>query len=428
MDLRDLGQRPVTVRAVGDPSSSARRRATFLRLLPGLVALAFVIVQGALASTSTLDPDSARYAQLAFQYQGDDEPTAHLRAEQVWCVDQARATVHKNATQVLHDPTITYPVVYQGCLAANADHFTPTASPRYQSIFATRPGYPLAVAALGTVTGIRFALWAVPVVSVLLAGLGIWRLLGLLGIGPRLAATGQALTYLLPTGTWGVHALTEGPILAGVVAALLGGTLLLHERPRSGTALLALGLAWTSLVKYTTGLPLAILLLVAALAAWLLLGSRRRDSLVLGGICALTVATLLAVSWALSLPDLRLSAQDLFTHHFAHPDVPNVWQHLIDANVHYWLNWPELLSAPNLANWNILLLVGIVVGARAVWRVDRPVAALVLAATAVGIVLTTAHPDPTGGDRLYVLCWLAVVIGVPVAGAHVTRDADKATT
>jgi hypothetical protein len=213
---------------------------------------------------------------LAFQYQGSDERTAHLQAETIWCVDQARAAVRTNTTHVLADPTIIYPSAYQDCMAANADHFTPTAAPRYQQIFTTRPGYPLAVAALGALTGIRFALWAVPVGSVLLAGLGIWRLLRLLDVGPRLAAAGQALTYLLPTGTWGVHALTEGPVLVGVVTALLGSTLLVLDRLGSGSATLTLGLAETSVVKYSTGLPLAILLLTAALAVWLFLDSRGR--------------------------------------------------------------------------------------------------------------------------------------------------------
>jgi hypothetical protein len=384
-----------------------------MRLLPVAIAiaLAFLVVQGALAPTSTLDPDSARYAQLAFQYQGKNERTAHLLAEQVWCANQARTAVRKNTAQVIADPTVTYAGVDQNCMTANADHFTPTASPVYQRIFATRPGYPLAVAALGTVTGVRFALWAVPVGSVLLAGLGVWWLLRLLDVGSPLAATGQALTCLLPTGTWGVHALTEGPVLLGVVAALLGSTLLSLDRLRGGTVLLTLGLIWTSLVKYSTGLPLAGLLVAVALAGWFRM--RSRGFLVLGCVCTATVAMLALVSHVLSLPGLELTAQDMFTHHFDHPDVPDVWRRMVDANVHYWLNWLNLLTAPNLANSNLLLLAGIVVGVRALWRVDRPVAMLVLACATLGFVLTAAHPDVTAGDRLYALSWLAVAVGIP---------------
>jgi len=377
-----------------------------------VIALGFMAVQGVLASTFTLDPDSARYAQSAFHYQGDDDRTAHLAAEQVWCASQARAAVRRNTAQVIADPTVTYAGVDQNCLAADADHFTPTASPVYEEIFATRPGYPLAVAALGTLTGVRFALWAVPVGCVLLAGLGVWWLLRLLDVDPPLAAAGQALTYLLPIGTWGTHALTEGPVLLGVVVALLGATLLVLDRPRDGTVLLVLGLAWTSLVKYSTGLPLAALLLVAASVTWSRNKSVRRALVVLGGVSATTVAVLSALSWALSLPGVRVTAQDMFTHHFAHPDVPDVVRRMVGADVRYWLNWPELATS------NIMLLVGVVVGGWALWRVDRPVAALVLACTAVGFVLAAAHPDPTAGDRLYTLSWLAVVIGVPVACAR----------
>jgi hypothetical protein len=138
-------------------------------------------------------------------------------------------------------------------------------------------------------------------------------------------------------------------LLPGIVAALLGDTLLTQDRLGSGSAILVLGLAWTSLVKYSTGLPLAVLLLMATLAIWSFVRARGRGLLVLGGISALTVAVLVTVSQVLSLPGLRLSAQDTFTHHFAHPDVPNVWQRLIDANVAYWLNWPNPQTALNLA-------------------------------------------------------------------------------
>jgi hypothetical protein len=37
----------------------------------------------------------------------------------------------------------------------------------------------------------------------------------------------------------------------------------------------------------------------------------------------------------------------------------------------------------------------------------------VLACAALGFVLAAAHPDITAGDRLYMLSWLAVAIGIP---------------
>jgi hypothetical protein len=38
-------------------------------------------------------------------------------------------------------------------------------------------------------------------------------------------------------------------------------------------------------------------------------------------------------------------------------------------------------------------------------------------------VQTAAHPDPTAGDRLFTLCWLAVAIGIPAISLH--RKCDQ---
>lgn len=381
---------------------------------PLLVAGGWLFLQALLAPAASLYPDSARYAQITFRYLGADEASAHRQAAQLVCADQAEQAARWNAAQVAPDPNAPSWTVEADCMAVNADHFIPTGSPRYQAIFDPRPGYPLVTAALAPLTGVRFALWAVPVASVLFAGLGVWWLLRTIRVGSPTAAAGQALLYLLPVGTWGTQALTDGPVLAGVVAAMLGGVLLVAGRLRSGTLMLVLGLAWTALVKYSTALPLAGVLVIAALAAWWLGTLDRRGLALLGGISAAATAGILAVSHRLGLPGTTDSLQDTFTDHYAHPDVPDVWARLLDANIGYWTRWPILVPS------NLLLAAGVLLGGWALWRWQRAAALVVLATAAVGVALTIAHPEVNALDRLYVLTWLAPVVGLPVAVQRLT--------
>lgn len=354
---------------------------------PLVFALLFLIVQSYLAWHSTLDVDSVWYAKLAYQYLGRSPQEAQHLAQLLWCT------------------TDTNP----DCMTVFAHHLPPTGAPRYAAIFNTRPGYPLAIAGLTTIIGnLRLAMWLIPMVCTLLAGLGVYWLLRLLGLVPALAAAGQVLFYVLPTGTLGVHALTEGPITAGAIAVILGGVLLARGRFAWGTILLVVGLGSMSVIKYSTALPLAGLALLAAIICWWQRDADRRGLAVLGGVSALTVATVLYVSSKLALPGFSDTAQDLFTNHFAKPDVPNVMQRMIGANGSF---WSQFLS---IDSYNLLLVVGLVVGLVALFRHDRVAATLVLATVLTGFALAVAHPDPSGGVRLYLLAWVGVVIGAPV--------------
>jgi hypothetical protein len=347
----------------------------------------FLIVQIYLAPTTSLDVDSAWYAQLAYRYLGNSPQQAHHLAELLWCAD---------------DPI-------EGCMAKFAQDFPPTGSPRYGAIFAARPGYPAAVAALSLVTGnLRMTMWAIPMVCTLLAGLGVYWLLRQLGLVPALAAAGQVLFYVLPTGTWGVHALTEGPISACAIATILGGVLLAKRRFALGTVLFVLGLGIMSVIKYSTALPLAALFVVAAILLWWRSDANRRSLAIFGGISAVTVAVVLLVSNAMRLPGFTDTAQDIFTDHFNKPDVPDVDGRMISANGDYWEHFL------NIDSNNALMLFGLVVGLVSLFRHNRVAAMVVLATTLTGLALAAAHPDPTAGNRLYLLAWLAVIVGIPV--------------
>lgn len=373
------------------------------------VTLAFLFVQILLAPSSPLFPDSNQYAITAYRYLGDDERTAVAKAVRQWCADQAKHQAQANDARMVPDRGLDPSQAERGCVADNAGNVEFTGQSRYQQIFAPRIGYPLAVAALTPLTGMRIALWAVPVGCTLLAGLLLWYLLIVAGLRPSVAVIGQALLYLLPTGTWGVLSLSEGPTLLGVVATILGAVLLSIGRRGSGIATLLAGLVVTGLVKYSTALPLAAALVLVALVGWWLRAGDRRGLLLLGAIGAVAAGVVELVSTRLGLPGMSESLQDSFTDHFHQPDVPDPWPRLVEVNSRYWLHW--LTFTP----MNVTLLAGSVVGGWAMWRRDRFVALLVLACGALGFALTAVHPEVFQGDRLYVLAWLVPVAGLPMA-------------
>ena len=378
------------------PTSGLRNR----WLWPLLFAVLFLLVQSCLAPHAPLDVDSTWYAQLAYQYLGRSPQDAHHLAQLLWCT------------------TDTNP----DCMTVFAHHLPPTGAPRYAAIFDSRPGYPLAIAGLTTVIGnLRLAMWLIPMACTLLAGLGVYWLLRQLGLVPALAATGQVLYYVLPTGIWGVHALTEGPVDAGVVAVILGGVLLASGRFAWGMAMLVIGFGTMTAIKYSTGLPLAGLALLAAIVCWWHRDANRRGLAVLGGVSLLTVAIVLYISSRFRLPGFTDTAQDLFTDHFTKPDVPDVMQRVIGAN---WSYWSGFLS---IDTNNLLLLIGLVVGLVSLLRHHRVAATLVLATVLTGFALAAAHPDPSGGVRLYLLAWVGVVIGVPVFAHRAIVDRKAKT-
>jgi hypothetical protein len=371
--------------------------------------LAFLFIQILLAPSSPLFPDSNMYSIIAYRYLGDDEQTAVTKTIRQWCADQAKHQAQVNDAWMVPDRRFDPRQVEQRCLTDNTGNVEFTGQPRYRQIFAPRIGYPLAVAALAPLTGMRIALWAVPVGCTLLAGLLLWYLLTVAGLRPSVASVGQALLYLLPTGTWGVLSLSEGPTLLGVVTAILGSVLLSTGRRGSGIAALVAGLVATGLVKYSTALPFAGALVVVALVGWWLRAGDRRGLLLLGATGAVATGAVMLVSTLLGLPGMSESLQDSFTNHFHQPDVPDPWSRLWEVNSRYWLHW--LTFTPT----NVTLLAGSVVGGWAMWRRDRFVALLVLACGTLGFALTAVHPEVTQGDRLYVLAWLIPVVGLPMA-------------
>lgn len=386
---------------------------------PVAVAAAFVLVQVLLAPSSMLYPDSAQYARIALRYLGEDYTTAVHDSAVLYCGDMAKQTALSNASMMVPSEDVVADRIDQQCVDSNGASEQFTGQPRYRAIFESRPGYPLAIAALTPLLGMRIALWIVPVIATLLAGLLVWWTLAVLGVRPPVAAAGQAALYLLPIGTWGVQALTEGPVLLGVTAAMAGAVGMAMGRLRPGVSLLLAGLVVTAAVKYSTALPLATGLAAAASLALLVSPYRRLSLGLLSGIGILATMAIATTAGLLGMPNIGESVQDAFTNHFTQPDVPDGWSRLASANLRYWEHWPVMLSS------NLLLVAATALAAWALWQRYRPVALIVLACAALGVVLTAVHPDLTQGDRLYALLWLAPVIGIPVAAQLAVSSRSK---
>jgi hypothetical protein len=384
---------------------------------PLLAALAYLALQVVLGPAAVVYPDTARYGAMALEFRGVPKVEADAAGSAMLCADRGEQAARSAAEQTLPIGTPTDPAAVEAqCVAAHGGHLEPTDNPRYTAIFDTRPGYPLAVAAVTPLLGVKGALWAVPVTATLLAGLLVWLLLRELGASPQAAAGGQLLLYVLPVGWWGSQMLTEGPILAGVTATVLGAVWLTHGRRAAGTSTLIVGLAVVGTVKYSTALPLAAALAVVAVAGLWLHGNDRVGAVLTMAIGGTTTAVLLWLSHARGWPSITDTAQDLFAVHFTRPDVPDVPARLVAADESYWSHW--LLISPT----NVALLAGLVVCG---WVLARraPMAGLFVgAAAAAGVVLCAAHPDVFEGDRLYSLAWLVVAVGVPLCVSGPQRE------
>lgn len=395
--------------ALARTATPVRARLTAAWRWPALVALAYLAIQAVVGPAAQVFPDTARYAQLALQYQGADPDQARLEATALVCQDQAEQALRISAAAVV--PYIPDGGITARCMSEQATHLHPSGSPRYQELFASRPGYPAVVAVLAPVLGLKAALWVIPVTAVLAAGVGVWWLLRLAGLSPHLAAGGQGLLYVLPVGWWGSQMLTEGLVLAAAVAVVLGVVLLGRGRAGVGFLLLAAGFGVAVAVKYSTAVVLGGAVAAAAAVCWWIGAGDRRALLATAVGCAGAAGAVAVGSRVLGLPGLADSVQDMLTLHFTRPDVADPWLGLISANLGYWVRWPVLVPS------NVGLVAGCVLAGWALWRWSPLVAAAVSAVAVAAFATVLVHPEPGELDRLYSLAWLLVAVGLPVAAS-----------
>ncbi|MEV6176219.1 hypothetical protein [Streptomyces sp. NPDC052015] len=373
--------------------------------------MAYVLLQ--LVGKPSLLPanDTYRYARASLELLGDSPEQAHRTALAAYCRDQANYEVRRIQLDPLALAQDKIPSVEQraeACRTKWAQGLAPH-HPRYERIFEVRPGFAVAavpfVAALGADSG----LLVTSVLFTVAGGLLAFALLRAAGVPAPFAAGGQAFYYACPIGWWGGFGLTEGPVLALAMGALLGAWWLLSRRLAAGTVLLSASLVTGTAVKYSGALLLAAALTAAAVVCLVLVrDTRHRGTVLLAALSGAVTAGIALLSAWYSLPGSGETLQDTFTQHYEYPDVATPWSLLAELNGHYWTQWSqEQARSP----W---LLAAITGGAWALFRHSRALGWIVVAAGATGVATEIAHPVAGQGDRLMVAVWIIAVIGLPL--------------
>jgi hypothetical protein len=388
-----------------------------------VVAAVYVALQLTAGSQWFLYPDSYRYARAAEQFDGATRADAHRDALHAFCVTRgnaARATARLSPLDGA--PLPAGMMTAQDCLTrwADATDIT-TTDPRYQAIFSARPGYPLLAAPFvrlfGVIGGMRL-------LGLLTAAGGSLLVVGLLrsaGLPPLAAVCGQLVFLATPMARWSLQALGEGLVTICALGTVWGAVLLTRRRPVAGASLLAVSLAVCAVTRYSLALLLAALTAAAATAVWCCVRERRhRWTAVLAGLSAIAAAVTAASMSALSLPSATTTLQDTFTKHFAYPEVPDPWQRLVDLDGRYWAHWigaqaslPTFLVPTLLAVW-------------ALYRYRPDLGWFALATALTGVLQVAAHPLAQEADRLGILMWMPVVLGLPLLVARAQGDGTVA--
>ena len=336
-------------------------------------------------------PDTTWYVRDALLVRGWDQVDADREAALVRCTYSTRPALAPEARAdclVAAQELLRYP-------------------PRYEEIFAARPGYPLLVApfsaALGR-SGVGVATLAVAAAD----GILVMMLVRLLGgsLAGQLFAGGVFL--LLPSGFWSTRLLSEGTMLTGLLVTLCGVVLLQRGSRRAGVTLFLAGFGIAFLTKSANATVLAL----ALLASGLTVGISRPGDQNGRRLAALSGAVLLTTTVAITLlgwPGLETSVQDMATDHFHRPDVPDVWIALAQVNIEF---WPKLF-----VDWlhDPVPVLGCV--AACAWLAIR-LRALSIPLLLAGlscVLLLVAHPVASEWDRLLVPIWIPVALTAGLA-------------
>jgi hypothetical protein len=338
-------------------------------------------------------PDTTWYVRNALLMRGWDQADADHEAAVLRCsywVQPAlsfakQAECAQDAGELLHSP------------------------PRYEEIFAARPGYPIILAPLSALLGRQGFVVATLMVAVL-DGILIMVLVRLLGgtWAEQLVAGGAFL--LLPSGFWSTRLLSDGTMLAGLLVAVCGAILLQRGTRRAGVALILTGLGAVFVTKSANLLGLGLALLASGAAiAWVARGPTRRNGYLLAGLSSTALPLAAASGIVLGWPGLGTSVQDMLTDHFLRPDVPDPLSSLGRANLQFWPDvFGQWLHSPVLVLGSLAALVWLAVRLR---MASIPV----ILAGLSGIPLLVVHPVVTEWDRLLVPIWVPVAVAIGLA-------------
>jgi hypothetical protein len=362
--------------------------------LLAVMAIAGVITVGRMHDPARLaSGDTYWYARQAQIFAGLDPATASTRAADLVCQDSNRSNVANGGKP--------------SCFT----YVTTGITPRYQSIFTYRPGYPLFatpfVALLELPHAMKAATLALAMLAAAMAYLAIW-----MALGRRPAAVlGVTVLFLLPAGFWMSRLLTEGGCVAGVCATLIGAMLVLRGRLTAGLAVMTVALAWLFAFRSATGLAMVLVVVAGAVAALLFRAPQRRELLRLGGY-GLGVGVVWTVFGAIvGEPGLTDTIQDYATTHFRRPDVPDPIGWLVDRNIWY---WPQQFEKLATNPWSVAFLL---FAAIVLLRRIGPAAWLWIGTGLIGVAMQIAHPYPTEYDRMMLMSWIPVACALGYAGA-----------
>ncbi|MET8860226.1 hypothetical protein [Streptomyces sp. NPDC004579] len=382
-------------------------------VLPLSICALYAVFQLVAAPQWTMFPDSYRYARAAEQHLGVSREEAHRTALAAFCVSRADRTAHDERLRPMEHASLPAlrTTAEHACLKrwTDAPDIT-TGDPRYQAIFAGRPGYPLLAAPFVGAFGVLDGMWLLGLVLAAVGSLLVFGLLGRAGLNRRAAAVGQVAFLATPLGWWSAQALSEGLFTVCVLCVLWGGLLLLRRRSMAkGTALVALGYVAGGVTRYSSALVLAVVLGVAA--TWALCrgrSSRHRGTAVLAVSSAVAAGGVVAAIRILGLASSQATLQDTFTHHFETPEIADPWSELMGLAGRFAGDWiaqqaalPYFLVLTALAAW-------------ALARHGKGLGLLSLAAALTGACAVLAHPLVQEADRLGVLMWTPVVLGLPL--------------
>ncbi|MEV7657289.1 hypothetical protein AB0O39_24325 [Streptomyces anulatus] len=406
-----------------------------------LIAVAFAGLQ-LTAVTGRASPDTKNYLSYALSLSGESRQEAGRRAIAHSCASGQHASLspvpwtnrkavgesEEQCVRRLNDSVAYW--TRQG----NTEGMTaPFANRRFMAIFEARPGYPLFLVPFVTVLGPTWGLWLAGLAIALAGSVCVLFTLRAAGASRRAGLAGQALYLALPTGTVAMNPLSDGLSLALGTVVLLGCVLLLRDRPRTGVesgtstgvtawagagprtgaVLVAGGLALMFLVRYSQALLLAAALAVVFLAwSGRLRLKRRQPGPVLraAGLCGALAAGIYAGAHLLGWPMGQDSAQDLLTHHYQRPDLPEPWPEFFVQEGVFWSAWLRRQAAQPI------LPALLALSAWALLRRRSVVLPIALAAGAAGLLNQAGHPNlgQLYGYRLIVFLWLLPVLAIPL--------------
>jgi hypothetical protein len=399
-----------------------------------LLAAVFAVLQ--LANVTGRDtPDTKNYLSYALSLTGESKRGVAAATIDYVCASQASKARRDQSVHVVrfHRPDPTDRVTAE-CrerewrqveprLAAGqtGGHTVPYMEERFMRIFEARPGYPAVLVPFVLAFGVTWGLWAAGVVIACAGGVLVFLVLRTLSVPVPLALTGQALYYVLPSGTTAMRPMTEGLLMALTLAAVWGCALVLRAgRERAGLSLVAGSLLALFAVKHSQALFLGVCL--AAAGTLVALRRRRRgrppgrDVLALTAVGLAGVVLTMALARLLHYPSESDSLQDLLTGHFARPDRVDPWPEFWQLQGNFWVEWLRRQA------WEPLFVAALAAGAWGALRRGGAAGVFLVAAAFTGILTQAGHPDINiWGERLIVLAWLLPVVGIPLLLEPVAR-------